>query len=70
MRQILELRLKDGDRVSIVLDNWGSGLDFALRRWVLIDGRWECLDTGDIAEESHPAGLKVFSLPPPLPGIR
>ena len=70
MRQIVELRSKGGGRISIVLDNWGSGLDYALRRWVLIDGCWRCTDTGDLAEESRLAGLRMFGVPAPLPGLR
>jgi len=69
MRQIVELRLKEGT-ISIVLDNWGSGLDYAMRRWVLIDGYWQCTDTGDFAEEARLAGLRVFSAPAPVPGLR
>jgi hypothetical protein len=70
MRWVVELRTNDGGRVSIVLEHWGSGLDYALRRWVLIDGCWECPDTGDVADESRLAGVRFFSPPPPLPGMR
>ncbi|MFZ1119223.1 MAG: hypothetical protein WAN81_03250 [Candidatus Binataceae bacterium] len=70
MRQIIELRTKDGGRVSIVLEHWGSGLDYALRRWVLIDGYWKCTDTGDIADECRLAGVKIFNPSHPLPGLR
>ncbi len=70
MRQIVELRMNDGSKISIVLENWGSGLDYALRRWVLVDGYWECLDTGDFADESRLAGFKFFDVPHRLPGMR
>ena len=70
MRQIVELRMKTGGRISIILENWGSGLDDALRRWVLMDGCWKCIDTGDLAEDSRLAGVKVFNPAPTLPGMR
>jgi hypothetical protein len=70
MRQIVELRSKGGGWVSIVLDNWGSGLDYALRRWVLVDGYWQCVDTGDVADEARLSGFRIFSVPAPLPGLR
>jgi hypothetical protein len=70
MRWVVELRTNDGGRVSIVLEHWGSGLDNALRRWVLIDGYWECPDTGDFADESHFAGVTFFNPAHPLPGMR
>jgi hypothetical protein len=70
MRQIVELRTNDGDRVSIVLEHWGSGLDYALRRWVLLDGYWECTDTGEFADESRLVGVKIFNAPHSLPGMR
>ncbi len=70
MRQIVELRTKDGGKVSIVLDHWGSGLDDAMRRWVLVDGYWRCTDNGDLAEEARLSGLKVFNASPPLLGLR
>jgi Flp pilus assembly pilin Flp len=45
-------------------ENWGTGLDHALRRLVLVHGCWECMDTGELAEESRLRGVKVFSAPP------
>jgi hypothetical protein len=70
MRWVVELRTNDGGRVSIVLEHWGSGLDYALRRWVLVDGYWECPDTGDFADESRLAGVRFFNPAHPLPGMR
>jgi hypothetical protein len=70
MRQVVELRINDGSKLSIILENWGSGLDYARRRWVLVDGYWECLDTGDFADESRLAGVTFFDVPSRLPGMR
>lgn len=51
MRRTLKLRTDDGYDVRIVLENWGSGLDHSMRRWILQDGLWECMDSGDFAQE-------------------
>jgi len=61
MRQIVELQTKTGSRFSIALDNWGSGMDVLMRRWVLLDGYWECADSGDCAEESGRGGIQIFN---------
>ena len=37
MRQTVKLRTNEGDRVRIVLENWGLGLDHLRRRWVRAD---------------------------------
>lgn len=70
MRQIVELRTRGGGKVTILLENWGSGLDDALRRWVMANDGWECTDTGDFAEEARLVGLKVFDAPRPVLGLR
>jgi hypothetical protein len=68
MRQTVKLRTSEGDRVRIVLENWGSGLDHLRRRWVRADGYWECMDTGRRrAQESRSGGTKVFNDPNPAP---
>jgi Flp pilus assembly pilin Flp len=51
MRRSLKLRTDDGYDVRIILENWGSGLDHSMRRWTLQDGLWQCMDSGDFAEE-------------------
>jgi Flp pilus assembly pilin Flp len=61
MRQTVKLRTSEGDPVSIVLENWGSGLDRLMRRWVLVEDYWECVDTGSLAEESCLRELKTYS---------
>ena len=61
MKQTVRLRTSDGLETRVVLENWGSGLDNLMRRWTFADGCWQCVDTGDLAEESDLAGLQVFS---------
>jgi hypothetical protein len=51
MRRVLILESTDGARVKISLEHWGSGLDLLVRRWVLVDGSWVCVDSGEIARE-------------------
>jgi Flp pilus assembly pilin Flp len=65
MRPVVKLRTSEGDSVRIVLENWGSGLDHLLRRWVLVDGYWECMDTGRLAQESCLREVKTYSAPDP-----
>jgi hypothetical protein len=60
MGQALKLRTSEGRRVRIVLENWGSGLDHLLRRWVRTRGYWECMDTGIRAKESRSGETKAF----------
>ncbi len=61
MRRTVRLRTSEGLRVCIALEHWGSGLDDTLRRWTLADGYWECVDTGELAEESGLSGLKIWN---------
>jgi hypothetical protein len=62
MRQIVELRTKTGSKFSIALDNWGSGMDVLMRRWVLLDGGyWKCADSGECAEASGRGGIQIFN---------
>jgi hypothetical protein len=51
MRRTLKLRTDEGKDFRIILDNWGSGLDQSMRRWILQDGLWQCTDSGALAEE-------------------
>jgi hypothetical protein len=51
MKRVKVLEITEGGRIEISLEHWGSGLDFILRRWVLVDGSWTCVDTGEIARE-------------------
>ena len=60
MRRAVKLLTTEGNLVRILLDNWGSGLDHAMRRWILQEGLWQCMDSGDLAEE------RVFSLGRPV----
>ena len=50
-KRTVELETSEGDKVSIVLENWGSGLDQMLRRWTLEDSYWLCKDSAEIAQE-------------------
>ena len=59
MKRTVKVRTSQGDKVRIVLDNWGSGLDHIFRRWTLRDGCWECLDSGEIAQEAGLPGLEA-----------
>jgi len=61
MKRTVRLRTSEGHKVCIALEHWGSGLDHTLRRWTLADGYWECMDTGELAEESGVSGLMVFN---------
>ncbi|HTQ23147.1 MAG TPA: hypothetical protein VMI09_00520 [Candidatus Binataceae bacterium] len=61
MRQIVELQTRTGSKFSIALDNWGSGLDVLMRRWILLDGHWKCADSQDWAEESGRSGVQILN---------
>src|ERR1700682_2069445 len=65
MNRTVKLRTRQGNKVRIVLDNWASGLDHTFRRWTRGDDYWECMDTGELAEESGLSGLKIFVLGTP-----
>ena len=52
MKRTVELQTNEGNKVCIVLENWGSGLDQMLRRWTLVDSYWLCIDSAEIARES------------------
>jgi Flp pilus assembly pilin Flp len=60
MKRTVKLQTSERYRVRIVLENWGSGADGTMRRWTLGDGYWQCMDSGEIAEELGPGGPKVF----------
>ena len=60
MRRSVKLRTSGGSKVRIFLENWGSGIDQTRRRWTLEDGYWQCMDSGETAQESGLGGLKVF----------
>ena len=53
MKRTLKLQTSDGNKVRIVLDNWGSGW---IRQCAAGDlgGRcdWQCMDSAEIAQES------------------
>jgi Flp pilus assembly pilin Flp len=61
MRQTVKVRTSEGHNLHIALEHWGSGLDHTLRRWILNDGYWECMDTGELAEESGLSRLKILN---------
>jgi hypothetical protein len=56
MRRTLKLRTNEGNKVSIVLQHWGSGMDGTMRRWTLEDGYWHCMDSTEIAQKSRSRG--------------
>jgi hypothetical protein len=60
VKRTVKLQTSEGNNVCIVLENWGSGTDATMRRWTLGDGYWQCMDSGEIAEESGSGGPKVF----------
>lgn len=67
MRQV-KLLTNDGSTVRIFLEHWGSGLDHILRRWVLGEEYWECVDSREIAQESWSGdGQKASSAREPVP---
>ena len=66
MKRIVKLQTSEGNRVRIVLENWGSGMDRIMRRWTLGDGYWQCMDSGEIAQESRWGGQKVFGARNPV----
>jgi hypothetical protein len=55
-KRAVELQTSEGNKVSIVLENWGSGLDQILRRWTLQESHWQCMDSREIAQESRQDG--------------
>ena len=61
MRRTIRLRTSEGHKLRIALEHWGSGLDRTLRRWTLADGYWECMDTGELAEEAGLSRLMFFN---------
>jgi hypothetical protein len=52
MGRFVKLRTSAGQQIRVALENWGSGLDHAHRRWVMGDDYWQCVDTGETAESS------------------
>ena len=76
MRRSLTLQTSKGDKVRIVLENWGSGIDGTMRRWTLGDGYWQCMDSGEIAHASkadgstRPSARKLASATMPKTRVR
>jgi hypothetical protein len=66
MQRTLKLQTDQGDRIRIVLENWGSGLDEASRRWTKEGASWLCVDSGQLAQKAGMAGLKFFETAAPL----
>jgi hypothetical protein len=66
MQRTLKLETDQGDRIRIVLENWGSGLDEASRRWTMEGAFWVCVDSGQLAQKAGMAGLKFFGNGAPL----
>ena len=60
MKRTVKLQTSEGYNVLITVENWGSGLDHLMRRWTLGDGHWQCMDTGELAEESGFSRLNIF----------
>jgi hypothetical protein len=51
MKRTVKPGTNEGNKVRIVLENWGSGLDHIMRRWTLEDGLWQCVDSGELGEK-------------------
>ena len=66
MQRTLKLQTDQGDRIRIVLENWGSGLDDAKRRWTMEGAFWLCVDSGQLAQNAGMTGLKFFETETPL----
>ena len=62
MKRTVKLRTSEGNKVRIVLENWGSGMDQIMRRWTLGDGYWQCMDSGEIAQESRSGGPNLTEM--------
>ena len=43
------------------MDNWGSGMDVLMRRWILVDGHWKFADSKEWAEESGRSGIQILN---------
>jgi hypothetical protein len=56
MKRTVKLSTNEGNKVNIVLEHWGSGMDRTMRRWTLADGYWHCMDSGEIAQKSRSGG--------------
>jgi hypothetical protein len=52
MERTAKLRTSEGNKIRIVLENC-SGMDRAMRRRTWGDGYWQCMDSGEIAQESR-----------------
>jgi len=52
MKNILKVDTSDGN-LRIELEYWGSCIDGRQRRWILSDGCWHCMDTGEIAQDAR-----------------
>ena len=57
-------------RVSIVLEHWGSGSDYALRRLGAARRLLGVHRHGEFVDESRLVGVKIFNAPHSLPGMR
>jgi hypothetical protein len=60
MRRTLKLRTNEGNKVSIALEHRGSGMDGTMRRWILEDGYWHCMDSAEIGQKSRSGGEYAF----------
>lgn len=67
MQRTLKLQTDQGDHIRIVLENWGSGLDEARRRWTMEGDFWLCVDSGQLAHQAGMPGPKFFKTGAPLP---
>jgi len=43
------------------MDNWASGIDVLMRRWILVDGHWKFADSKEWAEESGRSGIQILN---------
>ena len=70
MKRTVKVRTSEGSKVRIFLENWGSGMDQTRRRWILEDGYWQSMDSGETAQESGLGGLKAFGARNPVSQLR
>ena len=48
--KLITLMKPTGEKLGLLLNDPGSGVDHLERRWVLESERWNCVETGETAE--------------------
>ena len=46
----IALTKANGEKLKLVLNNYGAGVDRLNRRWILDAGCWNCIETGETAQ--------------------